>query len=189
MQSITALGTLFLIRTLNDWRALLTRIGLLSDAHGRGPITQQAVALLLDRGAELLLYLGDVGSEAVIDALAVGDRAQSRLVFGNTDYDTAALEQYARQIGVHVDDPVGCLETARGPLVYCHGHDEKPMQMALAQGAAYLCHGHTHVQADRHLGATRIINPGALHRAREYTAALLDPQRDELMFYRIDAAC
>ena len=63
----------------------MTRIGLLSDAHGRGPITQQAVALLLDRGAELLLYLGDVGSEAVIDALAVGDRAQSRLVFGNTD--------------------------------------------------------------------------------------------------------
>ena len=46
-------------------------IGLISDSHGDAPITRRAAELLARRGADLLLHLGDVGNEAVIDALLV----------------------------------------------------------------------------------------------------------------------
>ena len=42
--------------------------------------------------------------------------------------------------------------------------------------------GHSHMAHDRRDGPTRRINPGALHRAAEFTAALLDPGTDELRF-------
>ncbi|MCC7407812.1 MAG: metallophosphoesterase family protein [Phycisphaeraceae bacterium] len=45
-------------------------IGLLSDSHGQFKVTQTAVNLLLSRGAEILIHLGDVCSERVIDTLA-----------------------------------------------------------------------------------------------------------------------
>ncbi|RLS46748.1 MAG: metallophosphoesterase, partial [Planctomycetota bacterium] len=50
------------------------------------------------------------------------------------------------------------------------------------EGVDYLLHGHTHVCRDERHGATRIINPGALHRASEFTVALLDTDSDELQF-------
>ena len=38
----------------------------------------------------------------------------------------------------------------------------------------FIFHGHTHQAADRRVGKTRIINPGALHRARPKTFVVLD---------------
>ncbi len=46
----------------------------------------------------------------------------------------------------------------------------------------YLLQGHTHVRHDERIGKTRVINPGALHRAREKTVALLDTATDRLVF-------
>ena len=48
-----------------------------------------------------------------------------------------------------------------------------------------MIHGHTHRQADRREGRTRIINPGALHRAATKTVAILDTVEDELHFLEI----
>jgi predicted phosphodiesterase len=50
----------------------------------------------------------------------------------------------------------------------------------------YILHGHTHQPDDYHLGTMRIINPGALHRVRIKTVALLDLATDELEFIPID---
>jgi predicted phosphodiesterase len=49
------------------------------------------------------------------------------------------------------------------------------MESALEDGVDFLLHGHTHEVRDERVGSTRIINPGALFRARRYTAALLTP--------------
>lgn len=163
-----------------------TRVGLLSDSHGDGPTTARAVETLLAHDAQVLLHLGDIETVSVIDALAIGERAPVRLVFGNCDWDAAALATYARGLGIHVDDPAGSIDTPRGRLVFCHGHQARELRWAMADGVAYLCHGHTHVITDRREGATRVINPGALHRAAEYTVALLDAERDELTVHRID---
>ena len=53
------------------------------------------------------------------------------------------------------------------------------------EGVAYLCHGHTHATRDERLGPTRVINPGALFRARRHTVAVLDLARDEVSFLAV----
>lgn len=148
--------------------------------------------LLLDRGANILLHLGDINSQAVIDALVLNypgreEQAEVHLVFGNTDYDADLYEGYAKMHGLIVDHPVGTLRLGDKTVVFTHGHLSYVMQQAIAQGATYLCHGHTHKKADCVIDKTRVINPGALSRANPYTVGLLDTVLDKLEFLVVDA--
>jgi len=163
----------------------LSKIGLLSDSHGRAQTTRRGVEILQTHGAQVLLHMGDVGTAEVIDALLV-EGVESRLVFGNCDLDRADLSRYATGLGVRVDDPVGQLNIGERKLVFMHGHQPRAMSEALEQRVAYLCHGHTHEAADQMHGATRVVNPGALYRAVKLTVALLDTDSGELTFYSID---
>ncbi len=157
-------------------------LGVLADSHGRPEATASAVSVLLAQGAELLLHLGDIGSEGVLDEL-VGHPA--RIVFGNCDWNREALMRHARAMGVQVDHPMGVAEVAGKRVAFTHGDDGRLMQQALAEGVDYLLHGHTHVLRDERRGDTRIINPGALFRAPRYTAALLDPANDRLQIIEV----
>lgn len=157
-------------------------IGVLSDSHGHADTTAGAVRTLLAHGAEMLLHLGDVGSEDVIDELA-GHRA--RIVFGNCDWDTDRLRRYAEGAGVTVDHPMGMLEVGGKRIAWTHGHLDHLMAEALDAGVDYLLHGHSHELRDERIGPTRVINPGALFRARRYTAALLDPASDTLSIVEV----
>lgn len=155
-------------------------IGILSDTHDRVDAMAAAMKLLRDAGAEFFIHCGDVGSERVIDHLA---GVPSAFVFGNTDWDRAALARYAQSIGVACHGPFADLELGGKRVAVIHGDDFKLKQRLLAeQGHDYLFQGHTHVRADERFGRTRLINPGALHRAREKTVALLDAATDGLKF-------
>ncbi|MEX1017347.1 MAG: metallophosphoesterase family protein [Phycisphaeraceae bacterium] len=170
----------------------MPKIGLLSDSHGRSSTTRRAVDVLLSHDIDVLLHLGDVGTVEVIDALAVdatdagGRPVEAHLVFGNTDWDLAGLARYARDLGVQVDHPVGRLPLEEGTLVFCHGHEPDVLTQALAEQVRYLCHGHTHRTLDQRQGPTRVLNPGALFRARRYTVAVLDTARDDVTFFPVD---
>ena len=169
----------------------MPRIGLLSDSHGRASTTRRGVQVLLNDHVDLLLHLGDIGTVDVIDALAVAapgaDRQiDARIVFGNTDWDREALREYAHDLDIIVDDGVGTLDLREGELMFCHGDDGQALRQALARNVRYLCHGHTHRTLDERVNQTRVINPGALFRAREYTVAVLDTERDELKFHVVD---
>jgi predicted phosphodiesterase len=56
-----------------------------------------------------------------------------------------------------------------------HGNLEDEVCRLLESRVDILLHGHTHAIRDELVGATRVMNPGALHRAARYTALLLDP--------------
>lgn len=163
----------------------MTTLGILSDSHGRGAITERAARLLVGRGAQALVHLGDVGSEDVLDALLQGPPV--RIVFGNCDMGTAAMARYALDLGIGVDDPMGYLKLDGKLIAYTHGHLPHLLMDALDEGVDYLLHGHTHVQRDERHGRTRIINPGALFRAGVHTVALLDTAEDRLEFIEIAA--
>lgn len=169
----------------------MARIGLLSDSHGRAGTTQRAVRALIEQGVDMLIHLGDIVSLEVIDALieAVDERGNPRppvhIVFGNVDWDADALARYAKQLGISVDDPMGWLELDGRTVAFQHGHHEAAMEQALARGVDYLCHGHTHCMRDQREGRTRLINPGALFRAADYTVAVLDTTADRVDFLRI----
>jgi putative phosphoesterase len=146
------------------------------------------VQLLVAQGVDTLIHLGDICSDDVIDALAVvdpqtGKQIQAHLVFGNNDMDIRSSGTYASSLGIWDQHPVGRIVLERGELVFMHGDDHKAMQRAIKSGVRYLCHGHTHTQIDIGSGTTRVINPGALHRASQYSVAVLDTKKDELTFH------
>ncbi len=170
----------------------MPRIGLISDSHGRADITRIAMAELVRHDVELVLHLGDIGTCEVIDALAVYKTDQSsqlevRIVFGNTDWDITAMSQYAKNLGIHVDHPVGRLQWNCTSLVFCHGHQQKIIREAVQNNIRYLCHGHTHQACDLTESHTRIINPGALSRATCYSIAILDTAQDNLIFITLNS--
>jgi uncharacterized protein len=152
-------------------------LGILSDSHGRADATRAAVNALVQRRATTLIHLGDICDENVLDEL-IGHEA--RIVFGNCDWEIHGLTRYAEVVGVKVDHPMGTIEIAGKTIAFTHGHLANLMEQALAAGVDYLLHGHTHEVRDERIGRTRVINPGALHRAKRYTVALLDPVGDRL---------
>jgi putative phosphoesterase len=168
----------------------MPRYGLMSDTHGQSATAQRAVAVLLRQKIDAILHMGDVGSESVIDALAVinpktGKQVDAHLVFGNTDFDADELGRYAASLGMHEHHPAGTLESPGVKLTFTHGDRDDLMNAALDARVTYLCHGHTHA-ADRHVvGATTVINPGALFRAPRYTVAVLDTDDASVTFHEV----
>lgn len=166
----------------------MARIGLLSDSHGRAAVTQRAARTLIDQGVEMLIHLGDVESPEVLDALVEGVNANGslhpavRVVFGNVDLNAAELTRYAESLGIEVDHPAGRLEIDGKRLAFTHGDRASLVSRAMDAGVDYLCHGHTHKPRDERSGPTRLINPGALHRAAAYSVAVLDTAEDRLDF-------
>lgn len=160
----------------------MTTIGILSDSHGRAAITRRAIDALLERGATILIHLGDIERIEVIEALA---GHEAHIVFGNTDWDEKSLARYARELEVIVDHPVGRLEIDGKTIIFTHGDDAGLVRAALDEKPGYFLHGHTHLARDERVEGTRIINPGALFRAARYTAALLEPAADRVEFIEI----
>ena len=67
-----------------------------------------------------------------------------------------------------------------------HGHERGFENAPYTLDVDYILHGHSHVARDETLNGIRIINPGALHRARPKSFATLETSTDELLFYELD---
>ena len=159
-------------------------IGLLSDTHDRLNATIAAMRVLREAGAQFFLHGGDVGGERILDCLA-GDK--SAFVFGNNDWDRRELARYAESIGVQCLDEFGEITLDGKRFAITHGDDSARLKrIHNDQRHDYLITGHTHVKRDERVGKIRWINPGALHRAREKTVAVLDPGTDILKFLRVE---
>ena len=158
-------------------------LGILSDTHDRAEMMRRAIQALQARGAEFFVHCGDVCGPDLLDALA---GLHSAFVWGNCDWDRAGLRRYGEAIGVPCYGEFADLELAGKRIAVLHGDDKARMEGVLAaQEHDYLLHGHTHVTRDQRVGKTRVINPGALHRASEKTVALLDLAADRLEHIRI----
>ncbi len=164
------------------------KIGILSDTHDQVARTAAAVALLVDAGAEAFIHCGDITVPQVVYEL---DVRPSYFVFGNCDDDLPGLRQAIATLGGTCLEHGGLIELGGRRLAVTHGHLERELQRLEALEPHYLLSGHTHCADDSRRGPTRWINPGALHRAKPWTVALLDLESDELtmltIFRRIDA--
>jgi uncharacterized protein len=165
-------------------------LGILSDTHDRADMAAAAIELLRNKGAQFFIHCGDVGSEKVLDHLA-GLRAA--FVFGNNDFDHAALARYAADIGIQCLGDFGEIELDGKRIAVMHG-DRPQLRREVLQNQRhdYLLVGHSHVRGDERVGQIRMINPGALYRAIEKTVATLDLLKDHLEFHAVsppDARC
>ena len=158
-------------------------IGILSDTHGQHLSTRHAMALFDDLGVEHVIHCGDVGGESVFDEL-VG--RPCTFVWGNTDRRDGGLAAYLQIVGIVVPREVPTrIELDGKRIAVFHGHERGFQRAVDTLPVDYLLHGHSHVARNETRGGKRIINPGALYRARRKTVAVLDTTNDELTFYEI----
>jgi putative phosphoesterase len=154
------------------------RIGIVSDTHDRRAAAVWALEELRRRGVRTVLHCGDIESPEMV-ALFRG--LDAHFVQGNCDSDRDGLAAAAAALGATWHGAWGTLERAGRKLAFLHGDDAGLWADLENSGQfAFLFHGHTHQAEDRRVGPTRVINPGALYRARPKTFAVLDLSDDTL---------
>lgn len=158
-------------------------IGILSDSHGHPAPVQRAMALFDGLGVEHIIHCGDIGGLEVLDEL-VGRRCT--MVWGNTDVPGGGILGFLQAAGLAAPriGPVQVTLDGKRIAVF-HGHERGFEAACVTMEVDYIFHGHTHEKRDDRIGKTRIINPGALHRARLRTVATLDTATDALTFHVI----
>lgn len=157
------------------------KIGILSDTHGNLPRTIRATELLLARGVEALLHCGDIGSEEALDEIAARCAAHGipfHAVLGNVDEYEATFWRGTDGRPITIRNEL----TLSGKRVaILHGHHFIALEQAIASGEFdYVFTGHTHQARDERIGHTRVINPGAVHRAHPSSVAVLDLTTEKL---------
>lgn len=156
------------------------KIGLLSDTHGDVARTVRAAGIMKDRGVQAVVHCGDICAQGVVTALAQAfdpPRTPVFAVLGNCDYG-----EYVG-LGVELCDRFADINLDGRRIAVVHGDDAARFHRAIAsQCFDFVFTGHTHCREDRHEGRTRIINPGAVHRATTPGFAVLDLAADALEF-------
>jgi putative phosphoesterase len=148
------------------------QIGILSDTHSRYPTVEKALALLQERKINTVLHCGDI-EDAETVWLFQGFTAH--FVFGNCDTERHSLRQAVHGIGETLHDAWGFVELEGVKMAFTHGDNGRLLHDLEHSGAFdFLFYGHTHHAEEHRTGPTRVINPGALHRARPKTFVVLD---------------
>jgi putative phosphoesterase len=148
------------------------QIAILSDTHNRRDMVALALTELHRRDVRTVLHCGDIEGPEIVELFAGLD---AHFVLGNCDTQKSLLREAMQRAGVTFHDGYGDLDLDGKKLAFLHGHEELLMDDVLTSGHYdYLFHGHTHVARDEQSGRTRIINPGALHRAKPKTFVILD---------------
>lgn len=153
-------------------------VGLISDTHDNQARTQRALKIFEEHAPHALLHAGDLESGALVPRfqrrwtwLAQGnvDRAESiRQAIDENDVDIMYGETHEIQI-------------AGKTIGLIHGHETARLEGMINSGAFdIVVHGHTHSFRDETIGDTRVINPGAVHRADPPSVCLYDLEEDAL---------
>jgi putative phosphoesterase len=154
------------------------RVGIVSDTHSRYHTVEKTLTLLAEENVEAVLHCGDIEDAETVKLLAA---FPTHFVFGNCDGDRDELRKTMKDVGATCHEPFGSLEFGRFQVAWIHGDDQRLFRDLEASGAYdLLFYGHSH-QAEAHrTGPMRIVNPGALHRARVKSFVILDSKSGEL---------
>jgi hypothetical protein len=148
------------------------KIAVVSDTHSRHATVRQVLTEMQGRGVVTVIHCGDIEDP---ETVLLFRGLTSHFVFGNCDGDKARLRDAMAEIGATLHENFGHIELDGRKLAFLHGDDKRLFHdVEFSGGYDFLFYGHTH-QAEEHLtGPTRVINPGALHRARPKQFIILD---------------
>ena len=148
------------------------RLAVLSDTHGHAEPTRMALDVIRERGADLILHCGDIGSGKLVELFADWP---VHFVFGNVDQDRDPLRKQIQAAGQHCHGSFGELQIENRRIAFLHGDDARRLRETIDSGDWDLvCYGHTHKKETHQEGETIVLNPGALYRARPRTFAFVE---------------
>lgn len=149
------------------------QIAIVSDSHSNLRNIERAVEILRSLSITTVLHCGDIADPVAVRAF---EGFEASFVFGNVDYDREPLREAMRDIGATCYETFGEIELAGRRIAFLHGDDARRLRAEEASGRHdLLCYGHSHHAETHTTGNTLVVNPGALHRARQHTFALYDP--------------
>lgn len=158
-------------------------IGIISDTHNQAERSSKAFRKLRNLGVEAVLHCGDVTRPSMIDLLT--DKSiTTYFVYGNND-DPEILRPSILNAGAIDLGFSGLITLGSARFGMTHGDNPRLMQKLAVEEPDYLLFGHSHIATDFRQGATRFINPGAMHRAPKWTFATLDLATDTLEWFEI----
>ncbi len=159
-------------------------IGILSDTHDQVARAVNAVEVLAGEGVESLVHCGDLTGPDVVHACGSAGLV-CRYVFGNNDFDLSGLRAAIAATGGVCLERGGEFTLEGRRIAVTHGDDTRTFRRLLVAQPDYLLFGHTHITHNERDGPIRQINPGALHRARQWTVAILDLDEDSVRFVQV----
>lgn len=160
-----------------------TLVGIVSDTHEDVRMIVRAVNIFKQRAPALVIHCGDIISPPVLERFA---GLPMKLVYGNNDGERAGLKKKCADLGFDEIEDTLTFEFAGKSFFVNHGTRASVIEQAASdQAYDYVLHGHTHEKRNEQRGRTRIINPGALFSADEYTIAFLNPESGEVEYVEI----
>ena len=153
-------------------------IAILSDTHNRYQTVERVLEILQARRINFIIHCGDIEDSEIVWLF---HGFTTHFVFGNCDLERASLRQAIHGIGEKLHEPFGQVDIDDLKIAFTHG-DDKRLLSALEESGRYdfVFYGHTHQAKQHRTGRTRVINPGALHRARPKTFGVLDTMTGEI---------
>jgi putative phosphoesterase len=147
------------------------RIAVVSDTHSRYETIEKALKLIAERQVERIIHCGDIEDADAVWLFP----GTSHFVFGNCDHERQAMRQAIYGIGAELHEPFGNVYLDGKGIAFIHSDDRRLFeQLEESEKYDYLFYGHSHVAKEHRTGPTRVINPGALHRAAKKTFLILD---------------
>jgi putative phosphoesterase len=147
------------------------KIAVMSDTHSSAAAIEKALRLIEPHDVEAILHCGDIEDAATV---ALYPR-NTHFVFGNCDADRAGIRAAVHELGATLHEPFGHLELAGVNIAFVHGDDKRLLHdLEQADAFDFLFYGHTHQAKEHRARRTRVINPGALYRARPKSFVVVD---------------
>lgn len=152
------------------------RIGILADTHNNSANLRKALAILRAARVEHVFHCGDLTDPALARAL---QEFPTSFVLGNND-DEEEVRRAVLGSGNSWCGRLGTIVLGGKRFAFTHGDDSRLLRAEEHSGRHdFLFYGHTHKAEQHRTGPTLVVNPGALHRARVKSLALLDPSTGE----------
>jgi uncharacterized protein len=158
----------------------IVRIGVMADTHDRVPAVAELLEKLAQRGVSMVMHAGDYCSPFCLAPFH--QRGMALLgVFGRNDGDRETLSAYAaRGMGTEIYESPHSFDVAGKRVLLVH--DIAEVTSRSIESHDFVIHGSSHLQSDRKVGSTLVINPGEacgwIH--GKCTAAILDTDTEEV---------
>jgi putative phosphoesterase len=160
-------------------------IAILSDTHSRYATVEKALALLQTRHINVVLHCGDIEDA---DTVWLFHGFTAHFVFGNCDTERHSIRQAVHGTGETLHEGYGYVELEGVKIAFTHGDNHRLMRdLETSEAFDFLFYGHTHRAEEHRTGPTRVINPGALHRANPKTFVILDLATRDVESVVVDA--
>jgi putative phosphoesterase len=154
---------------------VLVRIGIMSDTHDRVPAIADLLERFASKGIAMVMHAGDYCSPFSLAPF------HQRGVFGRNDGDRETLSAYAaRGMGTEIYESPHSFDVGGKRVLLVHDINE--VSGRSIESHDFVIHGSSHLQAQKKVGTTILINPGEacgwIH--GKCTAAILDTDTGEV---------